>query len=121
MAQNNSGNLRVAYTLSGPSEEVMIDAGTALPDGEMAHVAVVIDDAADTLSLYLNGASEGSEELTTPLSSINNANNWLGRSQFSSDPEFGGRIHEFRIYSSARTSAQLQASYSAGPDAPPTN
>jgi hypothetical protein len=120
-AVNSSGKLRVAYTLSGPSGEVLIDAASALPSGARAHVAVVVDDEADTLALYMNGASAGSVALTTPLASIDNANNWLGRSQFQPDPEFGGQIHEFRIYSSARTSTQIQASFSAGPDTLPTN
>jgi hypothetical protein len=120
-AVNNSGHLRVAYTLSGPSGETKIDAAAALPSGAIAHVAVVVDQTASTLALYLNGAASGSTTLSSPLSSINNVNNWLGRSQFSTDPEFAGSIQEFRVYGVARTAAQIQASYSAGPDALPAN
>jgi hypothetical protein len=35
----------------------------------------------------------------------------------SSDPPFKGRIFDFRIYSAALDSAQIQASYAAGADA----
>jgi len=48
------------------------------------------------------------------LSSIPAANNWLGRSQFAADSEFAGTISEFRIYGTARTASQIQASYTAG-------
>jgi hypothetical protein len=120
-AVSNTGKLRVAYTTSGPTGEVMIDAATALPSGAMAHVAVVVDQTGSTLSLYLNGAVSGSAALSSPLSSINNVNNWLGRSQFTPDPEFAGSMQEFRVYSVARSAAQIQASFTAGPDALPAN
>jgi hypothetical protein len=120
-AVNNTGVLRVAYTLDGPDAETTVDATAALPSGVLAHVAVVVDSAASTLALYVNGAASGSTALSSPLSSINNENNWLGRSQFASDPEFGGSLQEFRVYSVARSAAQVQASYTAGPDALPAN
>jgi hypothetical protein len=120
-AVDNSGHLRVAYSLSGPTGETKLDATVALPSGATAHVAVVVDQIASTLALYLNGAARGSTALSSPLASINNINNWLGRSQFAGDPEFGGNVQEFRVYGVARTATQVQASYSAGPDALPAN
>jgi hypothetical protein len=120
-AVNNTGHLRVAYTLSGPTGETKIDAPAALPSGAIAHVAVVVDQTASSLALYVNGAASGSATLSSPLASINNLNNWIGRSQFSSDPEFAGSVQEFRVYGVARTAAQIQASYTAGPDALPAN
>jgi hypothetical protein len=120
-ALNSSGVLRVAYSLDGPAEETGVNADAALPASTMAHVAVVVDDAAGTLELYVDGASAGQATLAGTLADLNVENSWLGRSQFSGDPEFGGIIHEFRIYAAARTAAQLRASYSAGPDTPPAN
>jgi hypothetical protein len=87
----------------------------------MTHIAVVVDDAAETLELYLGGASVGRATMTGTLADLHVENSWLGRSQFSADPEFAGTFHEFRIYAAGKTAAQIQASRSAGPDALPTN
>jgi hypothetical protein len=117
-----TGNqLRVAFTLAGPAEEVFIDAGEALAANVMTQVAVVYDAEDSNMALYVDGALQDSAAITSPLSSINAVNNWLGRSQFQPDPEFTGSIHEFRIYGGPRTTAELAASSDAGPDTLPTN
>jgi hypothetical protein len=121
-AANRSGPLRVLYSFSGPDDEkTLVDAEVAVPVSTMTHIAVVVDDAAETLELYLDGASAGRATMTGTLADLHVENSWLGRSQFSADPEFAGTIHEFRIYAAARTAAQIQASRSAGPDALPTD
>lgn len=117
-----TGNrLRAAFTLSGPDGEVTVDAAAALATNTMTQVAVVFDGDAQELSLYLDGDLEGSAAVMDSLSDLNAVNNWLGRSQFQSDPEFTGSIHEFRIYGSARTASQLSESANAGPDDVPDN
>ena len=75
---------------------------------------------AQTMQLYQGGASVGSVQLTVSLRSLADSANYLGRSQFTADPEFSGSIQEFRIYGMARSAAQIQASFTAGPDALPT-
>jgi hypothetical protein len=54
---------------------------------------------------------------TGQLSQISDVNNWLGRSQYSNDPELNATFDEFRIYDVALTAAQIQTSATAGPDA----
>ena len=54
-----------------------------------------------------------------PPSLINDINNWLGRSQYSQDPRFGGSYHEFRIYNAALSASDIRASFEAGPDVVP--
>ena len=58
---------------------------------------------------------------TKPLAALVGAdnNNWLGRSQFTSDPNFAGKFDEFRLYKGAMTPAQVAASAAVGPDALP--
>jgi hypothetical protein len=68
------------------------------------------------LHLYLDGADAGSKALTGSLSSINDINNWLGRSQYSPDAEFGGSLYEFRIYNRALSAGQIALSFADGPD-----
>ncbi len=113
-----SDMLRAAFSLSGAGEaELFIDATTALPEGELAHVALVVDDQNDSMSLYLNSVLEKQVAFLDKLSGINDVNNWLGKSQFGTDAELGGAIHEFRIYDAALNAAEIEVSFEAGPQA----
>jgi hypothetical protein len=117
-ATNASGRLRAAMSLSGASNETQAEAASALGAGALHHVAVVVDDDGDQLHLYVDGALQDSAALTTSLSSIDDATNWLGRSHFSTDPELTGTYHEVRIYTAALSAAQLSTSFQLGPDPP---
>jgi hypothetical protein len=112
--------LRAAFTVTGIPGERQVNGAAILPSTVQTHLAVVIDGTANFMSLYQNGQLLGQIALAgTTLGALNDVNNWLGRSQFTPDPEFAGSITEFRIYSSARTATQLMASFTAGPDALP--
>jgi hypothetical protein len=113
-----AGLPRVTYTLAGPASETCVIGAGAFPAG-LTQVAVTVQNT--TLSLYLNGAAFGTPAaLPGTLTDVTRTNNWLGRSQFSSDTEFAGTISEFRVYSVARSASQIAASSTAGPDTPPT-
>lgn len=116
------GGLRVAISAgAGGGEEDLVTASASLPT-TLTHVAVVIDGAAKTLALYQGGALQGAASAIRPgitLGTIDDVNNWLGRSQYQADPELAGTYHELRIYSRALTAAQITASFTAGPDALP--
>jgi hypothetical protein len=99
-------------------EEVRVRGTRILPSGQL-HVAVVVDDTNNTLSFYLNSTLEGSAPFGGErhhLSEITDVSNWLGRSQYSVDPELAGTIHEVRIYNAALTPAQLNFSLTNGLD-----
>ena len=88
------------------------------------HLACVINSAhgdggSGSAAVYVDGTLIGSTPLVSTLSGLNDANNWLGRSQFAPDPAFSGTYYELRIHSSALTQAQINASIAAGPDALP--
>jgi hypothetical protein len=83
----------------------------------MSHVAVTYSAARGITKIYLNGISVLSGTASIPLSGINDTNNWLGRSQFSSDAYFFGSYNEFRIYSGVLSDADVAADYAAGPGA----
>jgi hypothetical protein len=110
-------NMRVTFSSSGAGAETIVSAPLDLPSARAVHVAVVVDDQNNTLALYQDGVQVGSGTFAGHLSSLNDINNWLGRSQFTSDPELGGSIDEFRMYDAALTPAQLMTSFMAGPDA----
>jgi hypothetical protein len=96
--------------------ETRASSNSPLDTGVMEQIVLVFDDAANLMSLYRNGAFEGSVAFTDSLSLINDVNNWLGRSQYAADPSFSGIFHEFRIYNVALTAAQVQASFVGGTD-----
>ena len=112
----SSGFVRVAYSINGSANETFIDGSGTFPLNVQTYAAVVIDDTNDTMALYMNGTQTGTTALTGTLADIDNANSWLGRSNYSVDPEFNGILHEFRIYRVPLTAAQVQTSYLAGPD-----
>jgi hypothetical protein len=96
--------------------EVRALSTVALPTGVMSHVAVVVDTAAHQITLYRNGALDGSVAFPDSLALLNDVNNWIGRSQYSADQGFSGTLYEFRIYGTALSAASITASYMAGPD-----
>lgn len=116
LAANASGFVRVAFTTAGNGAETRLDATRALTASATSHVAVVIDDDKNLLSLYLDGALQGSVAFASQLSLLGDLNNWLGRSQFSTDPELNASLDEFRIYRAALTATEVGASFAAGPN-----
>jgi hypothetical protein len=83
----------------------------------MSFVAVTYSPARKVMKMYLDGVPVASGTASIPLSGIIDTNNWLGRSQFSTDPYFSGNYNEFRIYSGLLSDADVAADYAAGPDA----
>jgi hypothetical protein len=111
------GGVRTAFSLNGNgTDEVSVVSPQPAPLAVLQHVAVVIDQAASTLTLYVNGVAQGSARLPGTLADIAPSNLWLGRSNFRNDPAFFGSLLEFRIYGTALTSKQVQASAALGPD-----
>jgi hypothetical protein len=123
----DSKHIRAGYTLSGYNGETRTDGDAPLPlssDPQRGtQVALVVDAAQRTLFMYVDGVLAASPPTTLPpgeefdLSAINDVNNWLGRSQFTSDPEFAGDLLEFRIYGAALDAATIALSFELGADA----
>jgi hypothetical protein len=82
----------------------------------MVHLAVVLNHTGGQLSIYRNGAPDGSAAWTDQLSVLTDVNNWLGRSQWAGDPTFTGMLHEFRIYNVALSATAIQTSFMGGTD-----
>jgi hypothetical protein len=117
-ATGPGGMMRASYSLNGPTVQTRADAFGPLLVNVQMHVAVVVDERNTTMSLYMDGIATGlPTPLYTSLSLISSVNCWLGRSNFSTDPELNGILHEFRIYNAALNENVIRASYMAGPDA----
>src|ERR1022692_3945023 len=117
-----AANIFLARALPGGSlprfdwSQGNIDSSTSVTNGVQAHIVVMYDDADNASEIYLNGllvASSANSGLA--LSSINDTNNSLGRSQYA-DPFLNASINEFRIYSGLLTAAHIMADSALGPD-----
>jgi len=118
LTPEGKGGVRTAFSLDGntPEVEVAVVAPSPLPLDTLKHLAVVVDEPASLLALYVDGMLQGVAPMRGKLSELQVKNLWLGRSNYSGDPAFFGRIHEFRIYAAALNGDQLRASYELGPD-----
>jgi hypothetical protein len=113
---SSANRLQLAYSTNGNASEVSVAASTALPTGGMHHIAAVFDDTNNSFALYLDGSAVGSSAWSGSLSSIADINDWLGRSQFTGDPQFNGSLYELRIHKVALSAPEIGFSANAGPD-----
>jgi hypothetical protein len=115
-SDGQSGNaLRAAFTSNGINNEVSVRASKPLAIGSLQHVVLVVDDSDDELRLYLNGSLSAMIGFSGHLSSLNDVNNWLGRSNFLDKP-LKASIEEFRVYDVALDSSLVEASHGFGPN-----
>jgi len=114
--QSDTGVLVGLTNDHGLNDDDNVITSTALPQDVEKHLAVVVDDDASTLRLYIDGVSQGSVQMRTKLAQVNAVHCWLGRSNFTVDSEFNGSFHEFRIWGVALSDEQMNASFNAGPD-----
>ncbi|MEO6475629.1 TIM-barrel domain-containing protein [Luteolibacter sp.] len=106
-ANGDSNSVRFSITTSGNSGEQRISGSSALPTGVWTHVAVTLSENLGIL--YVNGLEVGRNESMSlkPLDLGASTQNWIGRSQSSSDPYLNGRVDDFRIYSGALPAADV--------------
>lgn len=119
----DTGDIHAAYTESGPGSEIAVDGERPLPLSTDAargtQVVLVVDGGEGRLAVYVDGALEVESPAgqAIDLAAIDDVNNWLGRSQFPTDPELAGELLEFRVYGSALSAADVALSFDLGPDA----
>jgi len=109
-----------AISNNGLSSYTYLQAADPLPTNTWTHVAVVVDAATNTGRLYVNGVQVATgtialspADLGTPT--IPTDLNYIGRSQFASDPYFNGIIDELRISDVVRYTANFTPSPSEFP------
>lgn len=102
----NTGTMRFAITTNGPAGEQQINAPMALPTNSWCHVAVVLNGAIGLL--YVDGLPVATNlNLTIRPWQLLTTTNYVGKSQFTADPTFGGRIESFRIFGRALSAAEI--------------
>jgi hypothetical protein len=111
--EQTSGFVRFAITQTTNANEQQISSASVLATG-WHHIAVVLDVGATyTGTLYIDGAVAGTNTAMSlrPSSIGNTANNWIGRSAFTSDPYLAGLVDDFRVYNRALTAAEITMLY----------
>ncbi|OHB66806.1 MAG: hypothetical protein A2Y76_00685 [Planctomycetes bacterium RBG_13_60_9] len=112
--QGASGTMRTAITINSNATgaEQAVNGLVTLPSG-WHHVAVVLDDVAMRIRLYMDGVEVGSNTTTLLPNNMGvTTQNWLGRSQWTDDGYFTGSIDDFRIYSRPLSEGEIR--YLAG-------
>lgn len=101
-------------------EESRFDAPAQLVAGVEQHIVVTYDEVKNSVRMYLNGVEVGTQitgatavPVGFKLSSLNDVNNWLGRSQWGDDM-YGGNYNEFRLYNHPMSPSEVAASFKAG-------
>ncbi|MFL5742651.1 MAG: LamG-like jellyroll fold domain-containing protein [Flavisolibacter sp.] len=93
-----SNGARFAITIGGTPQ--VIDASAPLTQNTWNHIAVTVDDATSTGTIFINGVNVGSTGpgvfTYRPATLGVTTNNWLGKSEYP-DPFFNGDIEELRI------------------------
>lgn len=109
--RTSGGSLRFAIQ-DGSGEQQL--SAPALPTNVWTHVAVTISGSAG--KLFVNGVPVATNtSMSINPMDVDTKYSYLGRSRFSADPLFGGRLDDFRFFSSALTDSQVAAIYSTPP------
>ncbi len=121
---NGNGNVRFAISTSGGGGEQQLTSTTKLSTNNWYFLAVTLSGTTGTL--YINGSSAATDSSMTlnPSSLGATTQDWLGRSEFSSDPYLQGGLDDFRVYNSALSGTTISQMYSQGtaiPGALPTS
>ena len=95
----------------GSTSETLSAAGVLVP-GSWRHIAVTLDapasDGKGTATLYLNGVPALSGRMSMPRNVVR-SQCYIGKSTWTGDALFQGRMTEVRIWNRARTQAELQS------------
>lgn len=96
---NNGSNIRLGLRSGNTIYD--INGGKYTTTNTWQHIAVTME--GKTAVIYLNGLEVArSENITLKPGDLGNSiQNYIGRSQFSADPYYDGKIDDFRVYSRA--------------------
>ncbi len=98
-----------------PTPSIKVYANNSANTGVMIHYAYTYSSTNDEMKLYIDGVFQSTTVVTDDLATLNDVNNWLGKSQWIQDAFFGGSITEFRLHGSVLDDAMVAASFAAGP------
>ncbi len=80
------------------------------------HFAITWDESSGDVRIYENGLETAGMNTTMQIGQLNDVNNWLGRSNWTSDGNLQGDFDEVRIYDRVLSPEEVQGSFITGPD-----
>lgn len=107
-----SDDRTIRFAIKNGGEEQYIETDVSTPDiwHKWNHIAVTLDD--EKVTLYLNGeAVASSSDITIRPSDFKPFANYIGRSQFATDPMFKGNIDDFMIFNYPLNAEAIKALY----------
>jgi hypothetical protein len=112
--RSGAGVLRSAITTGGGSGESSLAHSAALPGDSWQHVAVTVDSATKTATMYLNGTAVATANAVGAQASdlfdpTKGFSGYIGKSLYSADPYFSGEVDNFRIYRTALSASEIAA------------
>jgi fibronectin type 3 domain-containing protein/regulation of enolase protein 1 (concanavalin A-like superfamily) len=116
-----TGNtIRYAIRTTSVAEQ-QINCPVTAVTGTWTHVAVTLSGTVGIL--YVNGIEVGRNNAMTlkPSDLGSTTQNWIGRSQFATDPRVSGLVDDLRIYSRALAPSEISDMFNALAPAPPAN
>ena len=103
--QSSQNNLQLHIFVGGNSE--FLDLGNALEIDKWIHLAVAMDSTGN-VTVYKDGSIIGKKKFRLPRNLVRNQN-YLGKSNWSSDRLFNGKMDEVRIWKRCRSQSEIQA------------
>jgi len=111
---------RLQTTLNGTATQA--DSSRTTPTGTQFHYVVTYQSGIGAypeggrITWYRDGIQMAASDVSFPLRQIEDVNNWLGRSQCTTDSNANVAYNEVRIYNHALNSAELAAHFRDGPE-----
>ena len=95
------------FAITTGSGEQRINSSVAISTNVWTHIAITL--SGNTATLYINGVVAGANTSMTlwPASLGSTTQNYIGKSQYSSDPTFKGAVDDFRIYERALSASEV--------------
>ena len=113
----NGINFEVSGSDPGSAAIQNVVATPVLDNLGKMHLVLVWDTIAQYMAVYTNGVLLArNNQVTLPMSAINNVHSYLGKSSYANDNCGVAVIDEFRIYRGAMRDAQIAANLAAGSD-----
>lgn len=111
---SSPNDLRYAQLTAKTEKEINMTAQGYIKSDEWIHLSLVRE--SKVIKLYINGilTSESTSFGENTPSDIENASNYIGKSQFSADPYFNGHIDEFKVFDTSLSPLQVVENMASG-------
>jgi len=109
----NSDTPQFTITTDGSGDDEDTVAPSVLSFNTWHHIAITINAATHTHRMYINGSyvAQNTHGYLDPHDLGNTNKNYLGRSNYSDDPYFNGKMDDVRIYNYVLTATEISQLY----------